>query len=129
LISSRMVTCETERLENEIFRQKLKTIDPEVAVRKLRRREKRLPENEGMYPNMQRINERLPERDSGSEDEDLQGEYVDPKCSDKRNGIQRDNAAIELPYKWVQPVEPVPKQNMPPLNQKPKKEMVGWDDD
>jgi hypothetical protein len=104
------------KLKNKNYKQKLKTIDADVVVRKSRRNEKRLPENEGMYPDMRRVNEQLPEQDLGSDDEDLQLEYTEPLRAHKRNGVTPVSNRNELPFQWVPPVEEIHKQRMPPLN-------------
>jgi hypothetical protein len=102
--------------ENEIFASKIKSIDPEVAVRKLGRQANLNPENRGSFPDMTRNNEPEPEEGSGGEEVDLSHQYKEPPRVDKQAGVTHQTAPRELPYVGVPALDHVPKQNMPPLN-------------
>jgi hypothetical protein len=102
--------------ENKIFASKIKSIDPEVAVRKSRRQANLNLENRGSFPNMTRNNEPEPEEGSGGEEVDLSHQYKEPPRADKRAGVTHQAAPRDLPYVGVPVLDHVPKQNMPPLN-------------
>ena len=82
--------------ENGILANKIKNIDPDVAVRKSRRQEGKLPDKVvPLYPDMQRVNERVP--DEEERDVDLSAEYQEPPRPDRRTGVS-GGVVKELPY-------------------------------
>jgi hypothetical protein len=100
--------------ENGVLANKIKNIDPEVAVRKSRRQEGKLPDKVvPLYLDMQRVNEKIVEEEE--EEIELSSEYQEPLRSDKRTGVNGGDVR-DLPYKDVKPVDPVSKQNVPRLN-------------
>jgi hypothetical protein len=114
--------------ENQVFKTRAKDIDPEVITRRSRRVAQQGPENRGMFSDMKRLNERLEQKDDvvkednklPDEDKDLLRELLKYRNIQSQKEVQRmnENEEPELPYVEVEPLQYIPKQNLPPLNVK-----------
>ena len=102
--------------ENGIYINKMKNIDPEVVTRKSRRAAGKLPEKvDPLFPDMTHVNEKSAEEKDIDVDLDLENEYEEPARAEKRAGVNKSSEELELPYRNVVPVDPVPKQSIPPV--------------
>jgi hypothetical protein len=115
--------------ENQVFKTRAKDIDPDVVTRRSKRIAQQIPENRGMFPDMKRVNERLQNKDDGKEEEedklpeedkDLLRELLRYRNAQSQSEVQKTKEVEErdLPYMEVEPLQYVPKQNLPPLNVK-----------